>query len=192
MSSVGAELRELREARALTQAEVAEAVGTTQQTVARIERGETTHSRYIPKIRAHLASVPGPGLEPLPPSSFVSTYSLDREGQLSKTDIKTVVPFTDPTGQVFALQLQRGVVGPVGDPMFRAGAVLIIDPGAVPHHYDWCLKRLEDGRAQMMLFVDRAQMPKELKTEQLVEWGYGVGSSDNDRSYQKVIAHYMG
>lgn len=41
----GAEIRALREAAGLTQAQLAEAIGTSQQTVDRIERGETRWSR---------------------------------------------------------------------------------------------------------------------------------------------------
>lgn len=47
----GAEVRRLREARRWSQADLAERVGTTQQSIARIERGETLHSRYFGRIR---------------------------------------------------------------------------------------------------------------------------------------------
>lgn len=43
-------LREIREELGLSQATVARAVGTTQQTIDRIEKGKVQHSRYIEKI----------------------------------------------------------------------------------------------------------------------------------------------
>lgn len=50
MSIDGTRIRAAREAMGLTQAKLGERAGTTQQTVDRIERGLTLHSRAIPKI----------------------------------------------------------------------------------------------------------------------------------------------
>lgn len=50
----GAAIREAREKAGLSQAALAESVGTTQQTVDRIERGETVFSRYAVRMRQRL------------------------------------------------------------------------------------------------------------------------------------------
>lgn len=46
-AGAGAKIRRLREARGWTQAHLASRVGTSQQTIDRIERGETEFSRWI-------------------------------------------------------------------------------------------------------------------------------------------------
>lgn len=54
--TIGEKLRREREALGWSQAKLATAAGTTQQTVDRIERGLTAHSRAIPNIESALAS----------------------------------------------------------------------------------------------------------------------------------------
>jgi phage repressor protein C with HTH and peptisase S24 domain len=49
------QIRAAREARGLSQAELAARVGTSQQTIDKIERGEVVHSRYLSRIREQLA-----------------------------------------------------------------------------------------------------------------------------------------
>jgi phage repressor protein C with HTH and peptisase S24 domain len=54
MSNEGETIREQREARGLSQAALAEAVGTRQQTIDKIERGIIKHSRYSARIATEL------------------------------------------------------------------------------------------------------------------------------------------
>lgn len=189
MTDIGNELRAKREALGLTQAQVGDAVHTTQQTVARIERGETTHSRYIGKIRDFLdgkAHGDAPALQP----TTAPTFTLGRDGMLQDADQRTQLHFADVVGDVYAVHLQQGAMGPMGDPIFRPGEILIIDPSAVPRHYSWALKR-EGSIARLMLVVDRAQMPPQMDADQLREWGYAVPTPQDERTYHAVIAHYM-
>lgn len=83
----GKQIRELREAAGLSQAALAEMVGTSQQTIDRIERGETQRSSFIPDIFAALG-VPREGRMP-------TTDELQRD--LSSFDVlKKPAPLLHP------------------------------------------------------------------------------------------------
>src|SRR5579862_3565270 len=55
----GAEIRAAREARGMSQAQLAAAVGVSQPAIRKIEAGQTKRSKYLPDIERVLA--PGPG-----------------------------------------------------------------------------------------------------------------------------------
>lgn len=192
MDDIGAELRGKREGLLLTQAEVAHAVGTTQQTVARIERGETSHSRYVGRIRAFLDGRIGGAQAPLSPS-LVPTWTLAADGKpLSLAQgVLTQLHFPDPSGQVYAVHLQFVVRGPLGDAIFRPGDVLVVDPTAVARHFDWCLHRTGDETCHLMLVADPSEVPPQMSETQLREWGYGVVPQDDAHHFHKVVARYV-
>ena len=190
-SDVGAELRGKREGLFMTQAEVAEAVGTTQQTVARIERGETTHSRFIGKIRSYLDGRIGGKSAPLSPS-VVQTYNLSRDGEIDAAiGVRTQLHFADTAASVYVIHVMAGVRGPIGDLIFRPGDQLVVDPQVTPRHFDWCLFRESEVRGRIQLYVDPAEMPPQMSVEQLREWGYAVAGSEGQQKFHKIVARYI-
>ncbi|MCC7047176.1 MAG: helix-turn-helix transcriptional regulator [Alphaproteobacteria bacterium] len=54
MNTEGAEIKRRRETRGWSQAALGREVGTSQQTVDKIEKGEVRFSRYLPRIRKTL------------------------------------------------------------------------------------------------------------------------------------------
>lgn len=190
-TNVGAELRGKREGLFMTQAEVAEAVGTTQQTVARIERGETTHSRFIGKIQSYLDGRIGGKAAPLSPS-VVQTYNLNRDGEIDvAAGVRTQLHFADTSASVYVIHVMAGVRGPMGDLIFRPGDQLVVDPLVTPRHFDWCLVRESASRGRIQLYVDPSEMPPQMSTEQLRGWGYAVAGPEGHEKFHKIVARYI-
>jgi len=147
--SRGEEIRLAREELGWSQADLAERAGTTQQTVDRVERGVTAHSRAYPNIRAAVGLTPVPGIEG-------SIYTRI-EGEKDKRDLRSrhqkisllgaksaalaenVIPVMSGTNMIdvipkgypvtfaensFAALIPDDLMSPV----FRAGDIVVINP----------------------------------------------------------------
>jgi len=137
----GPALRSRRIARGWSQAKVAEMLGTTQQTVDRIERGVTTHSRVLDPMRNLLV-----GLPPVSPQSAETqtAFNLINLGDgRAYLHFEDVVPYEvarEVVLKLLELPAVRGVANDMGAPEIEAS--LILDP-------DWLKSELEKpGRSQ--------------------------------------------
>lgn len=198
-----ATIRELREAVGLSQAALAEAVGTSQQTVDRIERGEVSHSRYTSPIRAYLSALwqgqrtghqlrqAERYLEDDFSRRVVPSFVLSAQGQLSGgTNVEGPLGLGNRPG-TYAVHLQRSVVGPKGDVLFRYGDVLFVDPTAAVRHLDPVLIQGVGGdsfQAEIRIAVDLAEAVGGPSEADLREAGYAIIGRE---SISRIAAVYF-
>lgn len=181
-------------------------VGTTQQTVDRIERGQTAHSRYILPIRTFLNErlqlqfaddslrAAAQRAKEEDARSAVPTYNLMPDGTIVPAEgVRTRIHFIDHVGDVYALHLTTSIKAPSGmTAVFRSGDTLIVDPSPVPRHYDWTfLRDPEDGSGKLVLMIDPAEVPSDFTEEEILEMGYGL-LTRSLRQHHKIIARYIG
>lgn len=212
MSDIGDRVRAGREALGISQAGLAQRVGTSQQTIDRIERGETTHSRYIVPIMSILEGLTqqhqledrlhGVQLqrhsEKL--SRRVELMSLSADGIVSGPESTVNVHFA-PDAEAYAVQLKKQILGPAGDIVFRALDIVVVDPGQTPQHFDWVLVVegpkpspdvvLPGDHARLALVVDGAMLPQPMSADDLNGKGYEPIEAAADRRHHRIVGRYM-
>ncbi|WP_313573572.1 helix-turn-helix transcriptional regulator [Brevundimonas sp.] len=172
---IGQKIRTMRERARLSQAALAEAVGTTQQTIDRIEKGEVKHSRYTTPIISLLslrsvslrqeaalihsaqASVASTH------SRLISTYRLAANQELALTEMVEAPSFVAALADTYAVVLSKNITGPMGDVIFRFGDVLFLSPHSPLRHFDACLVRQKslaaEGVVAIKIAIDPALTP---------------------------------
>lgn len=174
MSKIGDKIKTYRDELGLTQAAVAEAVGTSQQTVDRIERGAVEHSRYTLPIlvwieaqyeQRHLQGEIKARDEYLDATTaqFVPSVTLESGALLPDGSARVPDTLVHLKDSLYSVRIVHRVQGPMGDVIFRRGDRLFLYPmSAPPNHFDLCLVRPRDGDEGPVEFryvLDRAQMP---------------------------------
>jgi len=158
----GVAFRKMREAKKLTQAALAEKVGTTQQTIDRLERGQVLNSRLIPHISKHLGfKDPNASLESLE-RQIESLSRQETESAISSAGafgyelavdpqaylpVHALVPAgegyvlsSDPVDHIprtFPVHMAVGAYGVIVPdaemvPVFRPGDIVIVNPNLPP------------------------------------------------------------
>lgn len=165
---IGDKIKVRRELARLSQQELAEMAGTTQQTIDRLERGVTEHSRYLPKIfevlemedrsRSMPRFPPVEGEGEIPIKSIVEDDGTDI---FHVTDLNAGV-FPRPrtlhnAAGIYAIYMHGVKMAPI----YRSGDLLVINPHQPP--------RNEDGA--VFLSADRTRLQiAELEKETATEW----------------------
>lgn len=205
MSEQEPTLKELRERAHLTQSEVAELIGTSQQTVDRIERGATEQSRYEAPMRAVLKHTID--LQMMVSAEYrlsegrayqlhqnrAPLMTLEADGRLVAEDKEVQLhlsAYKDDELNTYAVQLTKPQRGPAGDPVFRARDILAVTMDAMPRHFDWVLVS-ENERARLVMVIDPAEMPPSSVASDLRGLGYEVLDDDAPSSMHRVIGRYM-
>lgn len=171
----GQKIREMRERARLSQAALAAAIGTTQQTVDRIEKGEVKHSRYTIPIMSLLnlrsvslnqeAALTYSAMSSVASthSRLVTTYNLGANQELSLTEMVEAPSFVAAMADTYAVVLSKNITGPMGDVIFRFGDTLFVSPQSPLRHFDACLvsrKGLASYDAvAIKIAIDPAVMP---------------------------------
>jgi len=188
--AVGAELRRRREAAGQTQEAVAKELGTTQQTIDRIERGETRHSRFLLPLKllwdredalgeAYEAQLNKRLAPAAPPEIPVYDWKKGRIAEGTLHRLPAPARFRDPlTGyrDGYGVQLLSPVFSPSGDMIFHVGDVLFVLPEEPLRHGRWSLLIGQDDPRDVSIGMlgDPDAMPPQITRQQLVEWGYSV------------------
>lgn len=148
MATAGEQIRIKREALGLTQTQLAEAVGTNQQTVEKIENGVTKRSSYLPAIATRLgiplgdldpaykAATEGAGSIVLPTSSLMSperdfrVYASAEGGPGEIIRSSDPVDFVPRPAPVQHVKEAYGLIvtGDSMEPEFRPGDTIIVNP----------------------------------------------------------------
>lgn len=211
MASGGEMIREMREQLGVTQANLASMIGTTQQTIDRIESGETKRSRYIDLAQQALnyvsfmrnrAAADGEEygaprvLAPMDStaltSQFVSTFILRSDGMLEAVSQRTQIhfPFNPASERApYAVILSKAIQGPDGW-AFRARDTVIIDPSDPPKHLDWAMVAPQGEAAKLVCLIDPSEAISVLSDEEIAQKGYAPLSSE-PFVQQRVVARYM-
>lgn len=198
MASVGEKIRLYREELGLPQSALAEAVGTSQQTVDRIERGLVEHSRFslpiliwieaeydrrnlkadISELVAHAAG--------RPPTDLVASFRLADGTLVEDGEIAPPHAIREEQG-LFGLRLERGFQGPMGDVIFRAGDFLFVHPTQRPGHFSVCLTAAKDkpeGPFEWQVVLDRSEVPGMIpQIAEAFAW-----TDQSDRAFFRVAA----
>ena len=196
MEAIGEKIKVLREHLGRSQASVAEAVGTTQQTVDRIERGAVSHSRYALPMLEWLEAI-GSGQPDrdggwrrtmAKVSNPVPTLILDTRGIAADGEPVEAPPFLQESRGGYSVLLSSGVRGPAGDVLLRAGDRLFVDPLANPRHFDTCFATRTDGNGAGMVRValDPDEVPQGVSNQ---FEGFAI-LGDETLILHKVVAIY--
>lgn len=157
-SKYGHQIRKYRKLRGLTLQSVAEQVGSTPQTISRLETGAMTLSLdWLERLSVVLAVPPGILLAPHQQVEFTVLGTMDSSGRISQDPTQPVfapistipVEADDPV----AVRLLRSIG------RYRAGDTLIGDrtyqPNFMPDHFCDCLIGLESGASVLRRLAGR-------------------------------------
>lgn len=204
-AAIGAEIRRRRESLKVTQQELAEAVGTTQQTIDRIEKGSVTFSRYLRPVLSALT---------LEEAKAQTDEAQERAAIAESRAIATgghrpsIPVFEWRNGVVaaeawehcwapdrmgtstrgYGVRIWSPVHSPSGDPVFLPGDLLFIEPDEPPRHNGWCfiVGKADERQARFGLLADPNAMPPQVKPEQLIAWGYAVVNDETEGGFPVV------
>jgi len=194
---VGDVIRTRRVRLGLPQEKVATAVGTTQQTVDRIERGETQFSRYLQPISEFLDAAerendvhqnregPHPTLNVVP-LFYWRSGTIEREiGTI------TAPPRLGSGDGGYGLRLGSVVTGPNGDAVFFPGDTLFVSASETPRNYTWSVivDKEDAKKVRISMYVDPDLMPPQIPRSQFVDWGFAL-AEDDTVSAQPILAYY--
>lgn len=111
----GAEIRSAREARGMSQAELARMIGVTQPAIQKIERGDVVKSKHLPDISRILGLA-----EPIPSVPVVSWVQAglmtEHDGITDLSDAPTVMTGPLPQGQWIALRVEGDSMDRISPP----------------------------------------------------------------------------
>ena len=197
----GYRLKSAREWLGWTQAELANAVGTTQQTIDRIERGTVGHSRYLQPIAKALSLIetpveapslgqhgliidsPNPLKDRQSQSEILELFRVEREGVVSVKGIDRAYrppPLVHVDG-AYGVYVPDNAMAPA----FMAGDLAFVNPH-IPVK-DGCTvfaRKLAEGGEAKFAFIESA--------EEGLQWGSGLKLQLEDWPIlHVVIAHYL-
>lgn len=196
----GDDLRISRERLYLTQAQVAAAIGTTQQTVDRIERGETKFSRYRLPLEQYLheqfsaafheSTSPSPSLT-FRPTVPIYYWNNKDEPPVLTGQVTAPIPLGDAV-DCYAVLLNYPVIGPRGDAVFSPGDTLFADPSRPVRHYTWAVARRAANPEAMdiTIWVDPLHLPPTTTRQSLDDAGYAV-KGDEGLTCHALTVHYI-
>lgn len=92
MDTIADKIRSAREAKGLSQADLAKKIGSSQQTVAKLEAGTITFSRFFPRI-SKILDIPLPSLD--------ETYRVEVMGSATVRTMPVYSTFADESGATF-------------------------------------------------------------------------------------------
>jgi transcriptional regulator with XRE-family HTH domain len=162
MATIGEKIKEAREARKWSQADVAKAAGTIQQTIDRLERGETKLSRKLPAILRAL------GLNQEASAVERDLNTMAANGIMGEDEMPAYAIMDEPGGvlRLTAIKVRNerriaSVISTPGAygafmrgtsmaPIFRPGELLLVDPLRAPRAGDRAIFRDADDQASIV------------------------------------------
>lgn len=176
----GEEIRQEREKRGWSQAQLAEAAETTQQTVDRIERGVTGNSKALPKLRQALDLPDYDYAPPLPPDTRTQEEKdrdlaeidryIERTDKVLKVAEGTHLPvyamkdggqlitstFADAIPRAYPVQNVKDAYGIISreylmEPVIRPGDIVVVNPNLPPISESEIVLSRKDGEGFFVL-----------------------------------------
>lgn len=202
-SNVGALVRNARQGKKISQPELARRVGTTQQTIEKIESGKIKHSSFLAAIAAELGIAPGKvlrnagplaaPLEVVPASKLVGeirdlkVYGVVQGGSgaliLSNEPVEYVArpePLARVTNGYGVIVVEDSMA-----PEFRSGDIALVNPNIPPRAGDTCIFRHTEPDGSETACIKYLRRQTEAAW-QVSEWQAADGSGTRDFNLKKA------